>query len=180
MPYPWELNLSSDGNWWRNRHIQGLRLPPEEAARERLRDGDTAENDRQKILQGQNNRTQRVFTCPAAGRRPTINAYGQLQVCLQVRHPATLLDLNQESLKTGLTWHFPRMKKLKTQSRSFFQKCAQCALRPACPQCPVVSWMESRTLDEPGEYYCQVMHAQARQLGILFAGQFGWQVKLSN
>ena len=57
----------------------------------------------------------------------------------------------------------------------YLTRCARCILRPACPQCPACSWMEHGDLDTPSAYSCDVMHAEARLLGVLKEGNKGWE-----
>jgi hypothetical protein len=45
-----------------------------------------------------------------------------------------------------------------------------------CDQCPAKSWMETGTLDAPVEYFCQVAHAQARDMGWLEQNENAWEV----
>jgi hypothetical protein len=49
-------------------------------------------------------------------------------------------------------------------------------LHGLCEQCPAKSWGEHGTLDTPVDYFCQMVHAQARRLGLLKEGENAWEV----
>jgi radical SAM protein with 4Fe4S-binding SPASM domain len=180
LPYAWELTLHA----WNEREscerIAVLRLTPREAATEMLKEPGIAATIREKL--SANVREQegagslRMFNCPAGRARPTLNAYGQLQPCLQVRHPGTLYDLEEGSLSNAVTQHFPRIRQMRTTNPVFLERCGRCQLRPACPQCPACAWMEYGTLDQPADYYCEVMHASAELLGLIKQGEKAWKM----
>ena len=174
VPYAWELTLHATHDDVVSSRLKDLRLDPEEAARERLKQPGVAEDDLNALHV---KRDTRLFWCPAARKRPTVNAYAQLQVCLQVRHPSTLYDLRSGSLREGLTLFFPQFRKMQIVDPIYLNRCGRCLLRPICPLCPAISWMEHGTLTTPADYYCEITHAEARLLGILKDGEKGWQVR---
>jgi len=178
VPYTWELTSHAYHDNRISRRLKSLRIDPEEAAQERLKGPNIAENDLSTLRNGADKKCgNKLFCCPAAYRRPTINAYGQLQVCLLVRHPNTLYDLRIGSLREGLTQFFPHFRKMRIVDTAYLDRCGRCLLRPICLQCPGVSWMEHGNLTTPAEYYCKVVHAEARLLGLLKDGEKGWEIK---
>lgn len=178
VPYAWELTLHARHNNQASKQLKALRLDPEEAARERLKEPGVVENDLKVLQNGASaKRDNRLFWCPAAYKRPTVNAYGQLQVCLQVRHPNTLYNLHSGSLYEGLTKFFPRFRKMHIIDSVYLNRCSRCLLRPICPLCPAISWMEYGTLTTPADYYCEITHAEARLLGLLNDGEKGWEIE---
>ena len=103
---------------------------------------------------------ERIFSC-GAGHGTCIDAYGNAQMCLPLRHPDTVFDLHHGTLKQALTEYFPGFRGRKAENPDYLLRCAVCFLKGLCEQCPAKSWMESGTLDTPVKYLCDVAHAQA-------------------
>jgi len=119
----------------------------------------------------------RLFSC-GAGHNASVDAYGALQLCLLLRHPAMVYDLKRGSLKDALTNFFPPLRaETRAASPDYLARCARCFLKGFCEQCPAKSWAEHGTLDTPVEYFCRVAHAQARDLGLLEEGEPAWEVE---
>ncbi|HUU41741.1 MAG TPA: radical SAM protein [Desulfatiglandales bacterium] len=120
---------------------------------------------------------ERVFSCGAGIGSGCVDAYGYFQPCLLLRHPSTVYNLRNGSLKDALTQFFPGVREMKGKDSDFLEHCAHCFLRGLCEQCPAKSWMEYGTLDTPVKYFCDIAHAQARFLGLLEDGEKAWEVK---
>jgi radical SAM protein with 4Fe4S-binding SPASM domain len=118
----------------------------------------------------------RLFAC-GLGHGTCVDAYGQFQLCLPLRHPDTVYDLRAGSLKDALTSFFPQLRKARVENPDYLTRCARCFLKGLCEQCPAKSWMEHGTLDTPVEYLCAMAHAQARYLGLLAEGENAWEVR---
>ncbi len=118
---------------------------------------------------------ERLFSC-AAGLKCSVDAYGVLQPCLQLRHPATVYDLRNGSLREGVGEIRSRLVAMKAADPAYLERCAKCFLRNLCQQCPAKSWMEHGTLETPVDYLCAVTHSQAVKLGWLYAGEKAWEV----
>ena len=118
----------------------------------------------------------RLFDCDA-GTAGCVDAYGNLQMCMMLRHPDTVYDLRGGSIKTALTEVFPRLRELRASNPEYLQRCARCFIKGLCEQCPAKSWSEHGTLDTPVEYLCQVAHAQARFLGLVNEDENAWEVQ---
>jgi len=116
-----------------------------------------------------------LFSCDA-GETGCVDAYGNYQMCMLLRHPDTVYDLKNGSLRQGLTEVFPLTRELRATNPEYLKRCARCFLRGLCEQCPARSWMEHGTLDTPVEYLCQIAHAQAVYLGLLGEGELAWEV----
>ena len=161
----------------RNRLIESLRLPPEEVVRflnrrRRVHRRDMMEFCRRFIAPP----GERLFAC-GAGRGGCADAYGRLQPCLSLRAPGLGIDLRRASLKRALTSGFSGLRSIVARDPAYIERCARCFLKGLCEQCPARSWSESGTLDASVEYLCRVAHAQARDLGLLAAGEMGWEVR---
>jgi radical SAM protein with 4Fe4S-binding SPASM domain len=117
-----------------------------------------------------------LFNC-GAGVNGCVDAYGNYQMCILLRHPDTIFDLNQGSLKEALTDFSPRVRQMRASNPAYLQRCACCFLNGLCEQCPAKSWSEHGTLDTPVEYLCEITHAQARYLGLLKEGEKAWEIE---
>lgn len=178
LQYSWELILHSRQDSSANRAIKGMRLSPLEAARERLREPQVALEEMKKLIKWSGRPFDgRLFHCPRTVRRMTVDAYGNLQLCLELRHPDLRVNLRDHSLRDAVAILMSRAREIRATDGDFLTRCARCLLRPACPQCPVCSWLEFGTLDTPVDYYCNVMHEEARLLGLIEEGERGWRAR---
>ncbi|MCU0486456.1 MAG: radical SAM protein [Anaerolineales bacterium] len=116
-----------------------------------------------------------LFTC-GAGETGCVDAYGNYQMCMLMRHPDTVYDLSRGTMRQALAEFFPRLRELHAKNPDYLRRCARCFLKGLCEQCPAKSWSEHGTLDTPVEYLCQLAHAQARTLGLLAGEERGWEV----
>ncbi len=119
----------------------------------------------------------RLFCCGAGVGYGCVDAYGYFQPCMMLRHPDTVYNLKNGSLKDALVNFFPKVREMKAINPDYLSRCAKCFLKGLCEQCPAKSWMEHGTLDTPVEYFCQVAHAQARFLGLIQENEKAWEVK---
>ncbi len=173
----------------RNRFIKSLRISPEETLTMLARD---PEKYRKKMREFAS-RFMRpagdtLFAC-GAGLGTCIDAYGNAQMCMLLRHPDTVYSLHPDRvpstqspgtlspLKYALTEFFPRLRQMRAANPEYLRRCAVCFLKGLCEQCPAKSWEEHGTLDTPVEYLCQVAHAQARYLGLVLDGECSWEIQ---
>lgn len=161
-----------------NRRIQELRLSPQEIlpllTRERYSYLEEMKSFCSRFIGPPGTR---LFTCGAGVRTGCVDAYGKLQLCLMLRHPDTVYDLRNGSLREALTEFFPRLRKRRAQDVNYLARCGRCFLKGLCEQCPAYSWGEYGVLDKPVEYLCQVAHTQAHDLGLLRINERAWEVK---
>ncbi|MDO9325109.1 MAG: radical SAM protein [Methanoregula sp.] len=159
-----------------NRRIRSLRLSPEEYISFISQNRDSYERAMEMFCSRfMRAPGEKIFAC-GAGLGGCVDAYGMLQPCLMIRHPSTLYDLKKGSLQDALTRFFPRLREAKSSNPAYLSRCARCFLKGLCEQCPAKSWMEHGTLDTPVEYFCEIAHAQARDLGLIFPGENAWEV----
>jgi radical SAM protein with 4Fe4S-binding SPASM domain len=119
----------------------------------------------------------KLFSCGAGIGGASVDSYGQLQLCMDLRHPDTVYDLKKGSLKGAMSHFFPGVREMKATHPDYLVRCARCFLKGLCEQCPGKSWTEHGTLDTPVEYLCEIAHAQARQLRFLEEGEMAWEVE---
>ena len=93
-----------------------------------------------------------------------------------LRSDEAAYDIRNGSLKEAMDGHFQRLRMIKASRPEYLARCARCFLKGLCEQCPARSWIENGTLDSPVEYFCDVAHALARELGLLGPGEKGWEV----
>jgi len=167
----------------KNRRIQALRLTPEETVAMLDRDPLYRKGMREFAGKFMGPPGDRLFSC-GAGLGACIDAYGKAQMCQGLRAPEMVCDLrgadagagNGSALRRALTEVFPRLRETRATNPDYLRRCARCFLKALCEQCPAKSWQEHGTLDTPVEYFCQVAHAQARDLGLLAANENAWEV----
>lgn len=162
----------------KNQLIKSLRLLPEEAvAFFYRRQEQYLKEMREFCLKFVRPSGRGIFSCGAGVGNGCVDAYGNLQLCMLLRHPATVYDLKKGSLKDALDNFFPKIRKMKAENPDYLTRCARCFLHGLCEQCPARSWMEHGALDTPVGYYCEIAHAQARALGLLAEGERAWQIE---
>jgi radical SAM protein with 4Fe4S-binding SPASM domain len=160
----------------KNRRIRHMRYSPEEGTRFLLRRPDYFRRETIEFCKKFLSRpTDRLFPC-GAGNGACIDAYGRAQLCLSLRHPDTVYDLENSSLENMSLEFTPEMRKMVARNPDYLQRCARCFLKGLCEQCPAKSWMEHGTLDTPVEYLCEITHMQARNIGLLKEHEQAWNV----
>jgi len=160
----------------KNNLIRSLRLSPEEVVAILSRDAGKYRIEMAQFAAKFMHPTgNKLFNC-GAGETGCVDAYGQYQMCMLLRHPDTVYDLTKGTIQEALTEFFPRVYELHAKNPDYLNRCANCFLRGLCEQCPAKSWSEHGTLDTPVEYYCQIAHAQARYLGLLAENEMSWEV----
>ena len=117
----------------------------------------------------------KIFSCGAGIRNGCVDAYGRFQLCTMLRHPSTVYDLSNGSLKEALSDFVPKIRNQMAANPDYLKRCAQCALQVLCNQCPGKSWIEHGRLDAPVEYYCRCTHKQAEYLGLISKNEKLWE-----
>ena len=161
----------------KNHRIQSLRLSPDEVIEftSRRRE-DHLRETRELCSKFTRPPGRGLFPCGAGVSGGCVDAYGAFQLCLLLRHPDTVYDLKEGSLRDAMKEFFPKVRQLKAQNLDYLNRCARCFLNGLCEQCPAKSWMEHGTLDTPVDYFCEITHAQARNLGLLGGREMSWEV----
>lgn len=118
----------------------------------------------------------KLFSCGAGIGGASIDSYGQLQLCMDLRHPDTVYDLKKGSIKQAMNDFFPAVREMKASHPDYLARCARCFLKGLCEQCPGKSWTEHGTLDTPVDYFCEIAHTEARAIGLLGKDEKAWEV----
>ena len=177
ISFGWNLLLHTRRDPARSHRLRSLRLNPKRAARQKMMLSQEVLQDISLVLGGAAHgdaEDSKLFRCVAAKRAFSVDAYGFLQPCRPLRHPDLLYDLNRGTLRRGTTELESRVNRMRTQNPRMLARCCRCVLRPACSSCPATSWIENGVLDEPVEYYCDILHHEAYWLGLLPTGVKGW------
>jgi radical SAM protein with 4Fe4S-binding SPASM domain len=119
----------------------------------------------------------RLIRCGAGRTKFSVDAYGYIQACLLLRHPDTVYNLKEGSIRDAMTNFFPQMRQMRASNPEYLNRCARCFLKGLCEQCPAKSWMEHGTLDTPVEYLCNSAHTKARYVGLLKDNENAWEVE---
>jgi radical SAM protein with 4Fe4S-binding SPASM domain len=160
----------------KSKRIASLRLSPEETVALLARDPKYIPGMQEFCSKFMREPGDKIFSC-GAGHGTCVDAYGNAQMCLPLRHPEYVYDLHKGTLKEALTEFFPRFRGQKAENPEYLRRCAVCFLKGLCEQCPAKSWMEHGTLDSPVEYVCGIAHAQARYLGLIGESENAWDVR---
>jgi radical SAM protein with 4Fe4S-binding SPASM domain len=162
----------------KNQQIKRLRMPPKEGLAFVTRSPrDFHESMQEFYAKFASIPGDRLLTCGAGLGGGCVDAYGRFQLCLLLRHPETVYDLKQGSLKEAILGFVPKIRDRTAQNPEYINRCSRCFLKGLCEQCPAKSWMENGSLDTPVEYLCEIAHVHARYLGLLEEGEMAWDVK---
>jgi len=160
----------------KSRSIARLRVDPKEAARE------LAGNPRKKagfmdfVSKFSEAPGNDLFTCGAGFKTACLDAYGTLYPCIMLRSPEAAYDIRKGGLGEAMNVPFAKLRAMKASLPEYLERCARCFLKGLCEQCPAKSWIEHGVLDLPVEYFCDVAHALARELGLLKPDEKGWEI----
>jgi radical SAM protein with 4Fe4S-binding SPASM domain len=177
LPYAIFLDLRTrrDSNT-KNKIIRSLRLSPEDGVSFLSRNETVYKGGMARFVAKYMHPTgDKLFTC-GAGESGCVDAYGNYQMCMMLRHPDTVYDLTKGTIREALLEAFPRYYDFRAKNPDYLERCARCFIKGLCEQCPAKSWSEHGTLDTPVEYYCQVAHEQARILGLISNSEKAWEV----
>jgi radical SAM protein with 4Fe4S-binding SPASM domain len=162
----------------RSESIKKLRLTPEETIQFLVRRKDSYLKEMKQFCANfMRPPGDELFSCGAGCAAGCVDAYGNFQLCMGLRHPDTVCNLHRGSLKEALENFFPKVRKIKATHAEYLKRCARCFLKGLCDQCPAKSWLEHGTLDTPVEYFCDVAHVKARYLGLIADHEKAWEVR---
>jgi radical SAM protein with 4Fe4S-binding SPASM domain len=160
----------------KNRLIKSMRSAPGEAVHILQRHGEAYRKEMNEFCRKFIGPPGRILFNCGAGHGGCVDAYGNFQPCLSLRAPNLAYDLKKVTLQDALARVIPKLEKIIASDLAYLKRCALCFLKGLCEQCPAKSWAEYGTLDTPVEYLCGIAHSQARDLGLLTAGERAWDV----
>jgi radical SAM protein with 4Fe4S-binding SPASM domain len=116
----------------------------------------------------------RLFHCGAGQGSFTVGYDGTFRLCSSLWHPDTVLALRADperpgSLRPGAlreAWEewVPRVRDLRGTDPEFLEKCRRCGIVNLCLWCPAHAALETGSMDDWVEYFCEVAHARAEAL----------------
>lgn len=163
------LHLRFDRSVKRNREIKSERLSPEEiVALER------ADPERSSSLKKNCDKLIRpefaqyacghLFHCGAGNGSFVVSYDGLFRLCSSLWHPDCVYDLKKGNLKDAWDTFVPVVRGMSSQREKFLNKCRKCPIINLCIWCPANAHLETGTLDEPVEYFCNVAHSRKQWL----------------
>jgi radical SAM protein with 4Fe4S-binding SPASM domain len=162
----------------KNSHIKSLRLSPEEGLKVLTRRKQEYFREMEEFCRKFTRPSgECLFSCGAGKGGGCVDAYGHFQLCMMLRHPATIYDLKNGSIEDAMKNFFPKVRQKRSENPDYLKYCANCFLKGLCEQCPAKSWMEHGTLDTPVTYHCEIAHVQAEFLGLLEENEKAWEIK---
>ena len=162
----------------KNRQIEKLRMTPDNFSERLSRDPAGYAREMRPFFYGfKGCAGRKLFTCGAGVKSGCLDAYGNLQMCLLLRHPDTVYNLHKGPVREAMCDFFPRIRQAEASDNGYLARCARCFIKNICGQCPARSWMEHGTLDRPVEYLCDIAHGKAQVLGLIKKGEHAWEVE---
>jgi len=162
----------------KNNYIKSLRLSPEEGLKVLTRNKEKYFIEMEAFCSKFTRPSgEHIFSCGAGIGGGCVDSYGNFQLCMMLRHPATVYNLKKGTLKDAMKGFFIQIRQMKANNPGYLTRCAQCFLKGLCEQCPGKSWLEHGTLDTPVEYLCEIAHVQAEYLGMLKKGERAWEIR---
>lgn len=103
-----------------------------------------------------------VYYCSAGDTGFGIDPYGGLNICFF--SPGGKFDLRKGSFREG--WEG---RLLQERSRKIMKhtKCIDCTIREMCGMCPPNGELEKGDPEEPVDFFCEVAHLRAKNVGIV-------------
>lgn len=163
------LHLRFDGNAKRNAQIKSERLSSAEVVSIEQADSErfsALENGCDKLIIPELAHTHcnHLFHCGAGNGSFTVSYDGFFRLCSSLSHPDCIYDLKKGSLKEAWTEFVPRVRDLRSNKEVFLKKCRSCSIINLCIWCPAHSYLETKEMDTPVDYFCEVAHAREKSL----------------
>lgn len=163
------LHLRFDGNIKRNEEIKSERLTPKEIVNIEQADSERYGALKKNCDQLINHELEHfncnhLFHCGTGQGSFSVSYDGFFRLCSSLWHPDCIYDLKKGSLAHALNNFVSGVRDLRSSSKDFLEKCRKCALVNLCIWCPAHAYLETKQMDTPVEYFCQVAHARAEML----------------
>lgn len=157
------LHLRIDGNVDKNKAILSERLTPDEIVR--IEKGDKArcaaiekKCGELRLSCRENEGSGHIFHCQIGLNSCCIGYDGTFKLCSALSDPRYTYDLKTGSLTDAWVNFAPKVKGIKSDNKSFKEKCGSCDIIDLCMWCPAHAGLESGYLDGYIQYFCDVAH----------------------
>ncbi len=163
------LHLRIDGDPKRNDKIKSERLSPGEIVAIEKNDPDRFEAVRKKCqkMEKHDFKCDHLFHCGAGNGSVSISYDGFLRLCSSLCHPDCVSRLTDNSLIKAWQDLFLKVRSMRSSRKEFLEKCHTCGIKDLCMWCPARAHLETRELDKPVEYFCEIAHARTTLGGTL-------------
>jgi radical SAM protein with 4Fe4S-binding SPASM domain len=180
------LHLRFDGDPARNAEIRAERLTPQEIVAVERADAERFGSLQRGCASGEllqddaeHAGCDHLFHCGAGNGSFTVGPDGTFRLCSSLWHPDTVFALRDEpsvggtlrpgALRPGAlreAWEdwTPRVRDLRGADPEFLEKCRRCGIVNLCLWCPAHAALETGSMDDWVEYFCDVAHARAEAL----------------
>ncbi|MFA5011879.1 MAG: radical SAM protein [Ignavibacteria bacterium] len=101
-----------------------------------------------------------IFYCSAGKSSFMISADGKMNACLDLPQPAAPVQ------ELGFKKAWEKVCEYIEESTKKTSTCSTCSLNSICNTCPAASFLESKTLNEPVPYLCEVTKQRNEVFGI--------------
>ena len=175
------LHLRFDGDPARNAEIRAERLSAAEVVAVERADAERFGALRRGCAEGElfvrdaeHARCDHLFRCGAGQGSFTVGHDATFRLCSSLRHPDTVFALRADPERPGSlcpgalreAWEewVPRVRDLRGTNPEFLEKCRKCGIVNLCLWCPAHAALETGSMDDWVEYFCEVAHARAEAL----------------
>ena len=165
------LNLRYDGDEARNRDIEGERLSAEEIAAVEQADEERADSlarhcDTLIPRHSGGQVGDHIFGCGAGDHNFAVSHDGRFRLCSSLCHPGSEYDLRSGTLADAWNRFVPEVRRTRSASPEFLEKCGQCSLVNLCLWCPANAYLETGHMDGWSQYFCDIAHSRARAIEV--------------
>jgi radical SAM protein with 4Fe4S-binding SPASM domain len=157
------LHLRIDGNAAKNKTIISERLTPDEIIELEKSDKARCAAIEKKCGELDSNfsdseETDRIFHCQVGMNSCCIGYDGTFKLCSALSDARYSYNLKTGSLKDAWVNFTPKVKGIKSNKKSFKEKCGSCKIVDLCMWCPAHACLESGHYDQHIQYFCDVAH----------------------
>ncbi len=173
-----QLHARFDGDPARNREIAAERLPPETVVEIERADREKFEAlkkgcDKLIAPECAQHGCNHLFHCGAGNGSFSVAYDGTFRLCSSLSHPDCVVDLRKVGLAEAWRDLVPKVREMRSNKKSFLEKCRACDIVNLCLWCPAHAYLETGELDEHVEHFCRVAHARADMLREATASEKG-------
>jgi radical SAM protein with 4Fe4S-binding SPASM domain len=157
------LHLRIDRNAAKNKTILSERLTPAEIIELEKSDKVRGAAIGKKCSELDSNfigseKTDQIFHCQVGLNSCCIGYDGTFKLCSALSDIPYTYNLKAGSLTDAWLNFAPKVKGIKSNKKSFKEKCGSCKIMDLCMWCPGHACLESGHIDEHVQYFCEVAH----------------------
>lgn len=154
------LHLSFDRDHEKNTSIREERLSPKEIVQLEMADGQRysclQKNKNNLVSDRRSPRARNLFFCGAGKQKCVIGYDGKFRLCESLAVPECVYDLRRGSLQDAFTHFVPKVRAITAKSSEYNEKCGICPIINLCMWCPAHAYLETGSMDQHVEYFCEI------------------------